>query len=894
MGWLRQLLSRRRRYDELSASIREHLDEKIADLVDRGMTREQAEQTARREFGNVTRIEERSREVWQWPRMEEILRDVAISVRLLKRSPGFTIVAILTLTLGIGGVVAVFSVVNAVLLRPLPFHNPSQLVRIHEGVEHEFLPGDLPAPDVIRVARENRTFSSVAGFVAAHYEVNGAGGPFEARAERVTASLFPTLGIYPLVGRAFTAREDDNSTPVVVISYALWQQRFHRDSAVVGHTIDLNRRPYKIIGVMPRNFEFPIHAGKLGQQDLWVPMSFTPEERQDETDNFQYGAIARLKPGATLAQAKADVARIIREVQAQIPPADGIQLTSSVDPLSQETTAQAQPILHTLFAAVLCILLIACVNLANLLLVRAAARRREFGMRLALGAPRRTVIRQLLVESLLLSVIGGMLGTGLAMLLVQLARTHLLNVLPRLNGLHISWLVLCVAVLLTAVTGVVCGLAPAFVSAKRDVLEALREGGQAAGPGRSQHRLRSALVVTEIALAMILLTGSALLLRSFANMLAVHPGFQPEHVLTASISLPSETYPTQGVVNAFYRRLQDHISTLPGVEAVGASSNIPIVGIRSDRNFVPVGYVPQNGRTWCSASNYFVMGDYFRAMQIPLLKGRLITAADSEPDAPLVAVVSQATARRDWPGEDPIGRQFRMGGNPHSSRPLITVIGVVGNVRQGALDKAVYPQIYEPLAQVQRQYEPSVRKFIGTLGSMDLVLRTKGNPEALAASLEKTVHQLDPRLAVSRLHTMKAVVASTEVPRRINTAILTAFATIALALALLGIYGVLAYTVAERTREIAIHMAVGATRETVISRILRSALRLAAVGVLCGLLAAAGLTQYMASLLYGVKPLSAVSMAEAAALLLICSALAGLLPARRAASIDPMQALRSE
>jgi len=826
-----------------------------------------------------------------------MISDFKYALRQLRKSPGFAMTAVLTLAVGIGGVTAVFSIVDAVLLRPLPFAQPDRLVRLHEGIAHQFETANLPAPDVIRFTRENRVFSQVGGFVGEQYEVSGAGQPFAVRAERVTASLFPMLGAQPMLGRTFTHDEEEKNAPVALISYGLWRDKFQGDASVVGRTVELDRRPWTILGVMPRQFEFPLDAGRLSARDLWVPMSFTPDEKQDETDNFMYGAIARLKPGATLGEAQADLRRMVTAVNAEIPSQYGIELTGSIQSLQEETVHAARPLLRTLLGAVALILLIACANLANLLLVRATGRRREFGVRMALGAARKTMLRQLLVESLLLSAMGGGPGVALAAILVKVA-TEVLPAaaadLPRIGEIAIRWPVAVLAIVLTGATGILCGLAPALASMKADVLDALRDGSQAAGQGRSQHQLRNGLVVTEVALAMLLLVGSGLLLRSYAKMVATDPGFEAEHVLTASLSLPEHDYPTEEKISRFYQELGRHLKALPGVRAVGFSTGLPLTGISSDRSFVPEGFVPQNGRRWDSAANYFVMGDYFRAMGIRLIEGRLLTAADEAPNAPLVAVVSEHAAQQYWPGRDPVGARIRMGGTPSSKRPLITVVGVVGDVHQGPLDEKVYPQIYEPLEQYQLQFEPEVRAQIKVHWGVDLALRTAGDPEAAAADLDRTVHRLDPLLAVTKIRTMDVVVATTEAPRRFNTVVLTAFATTALGLSLLGIYGVLAYAVSERTREIAIRMALGATRENVQRQMLRQAIVLGVAGVTAGLGAAAGLTRFLASLLYRVAPLDGITIAGAALVLLACATLAGWIPARRAASVEPMEALRAE
>ena len=890
----RALLSKRKLDRELDEELLAHIELATEENLRRGMSDAEARTAALRAFGGLTQTRENYRMERRLPFAETAVRDIRYALRQLRKSPGFTLTAVLTLTVGIGGLAAVYSVLEAVLMRPLPFYQPDRLVRLHEGVAHQFGPAGLPAPDVISFARDNKAFAALAGFDHASFEVTGAGKPFAAEAERITASLLPMLGIEPMMGRSFTQDEDEKAAPVALISYPVWRERFQSNPDVLGATIDLDRRPYTIIGVMPRNFEFPLDAAKLSHRDLWVPMSFTPDEKQDETDNFHYGAIGRLKPGVSLSEAQQDVGRMVAAIEARIPPQDGIHLTSSVQSLQEETVRSARPLLDTLLAAAGLILLIACANLANLLLVRAAGRRREFGVRVALGAARRTILRQLLTESLMLAAIGGALGVAFSSLLVPIARAALPDSLPRLNEIALHWPVLLVAIGLTAGTGIVCGWAPAMAGIRPDAISSLREGGHGTGQSHSQHRMRSGLATLEIALAMLLLVACGLLLRSFQKMLATDPGFEPQRVLTAVITLPRQDYSTQQRVDLFYRELLFRLGSRPGVRSVAAATNIPIIGIKSDRSFVPEGYAPRDGRSWLTASNYFVLGDYFRAMHIPLIEGRFFTAADDQPNAPLVAIISQSTARQHWPGVDAVGRRFRMGGITRSTRPLITVVGVVGDVRQGARDQAVFPQMYEPLLQNQRQWEPEMEQLISPMRSLHLVVEVDSNLPAAQSGLEKTVHQLDPLLAVTAISTMEEVVASTETSRRFNTAALTAFAAIALALALLGIYGVLAYSVSERGREIAIRMALGSTPQQVLWATLGHALKLAVVGILLGLVASAGLTRFLSSLLYKIKPLDAGTIVVAALVLALSAAAAGFIPARRAASCDPMRALRGE
>jgi putative ABC transport system permease protein len=707
--------------------------------------------------------------------MGTLLHNLRYALRQLRKAPGFALTAVLTLAVGIGGVTAVFSVVEAVMLRPLPFKDPGRLVSLHESFEHDPHELRMTAPDVLIFQRESKAFSGVGGFIASAYELTGAGAPFKARAERVTSSLFPILGIEPLLGRIFTQQEDDNASPVTVISYALWKERFHSDQNVLGTTIDLDRRPYTIIGVMPRSFEFPLDAGRLSHRDLWVPMSFTSVEKKGEGDNFDYSAVARLTAGITMPQAQQDVDRIVAGIQAQYPAKSGLKLHGYFLPLREEVIHKARPLLRILLGAVAVILFIACVNLANLLLVRAAGRRREFGVRLALGASSRTMFRQLLTESLALSFLGGVTGIALAVLLVHAAAAKLPDSLPRLSEIEVSWPLLLAAVVLTCVTGLICGLAPAVQSMRGDVLNSLRDGGHGAGQGTRQSRLRSGMVMLEVCLAMVLLVSSGLLLRSFAKMLEVDPGFEPSHVLTASLSLPAHEYPAQQKVDAFFAELQQRLEAEPGVKSVGFASNIPIVGQRSGRLIAPEGYVKASGEGWIIASNYLTQGNYFDAIRIPLVRGRYFTASDDQLGAPLVTVVSQSLASRYFPGKDPLGMRIKVGPDFASSMPAMTVVGVVGDIKQGARDEATVPQMYEPLSQAVADLGP-FGAMIGVAGDTNIVIRTTGDPAALQVVLNKSVHQLDPLLAVADVNTMDEIVAATESSRRFNTMILTSFA----------------------------------------------------------------------------------------------------------------------
>ena len=883
----------KKRSSDLERELRSDIELEEEEQRENGLPPEEVHYAARRAFGNATLIKEQTRETWGGMWIERLLRDLRYALRQLARAPGFTLTAVLTFAIGIGGVTAVFSVVLAVLLRPLPFKDSGQLISLHEHIEGVSHGLNVTAPDVLTFERATNAFTAVGGFVGSGYELTGAGAPFKARAERVTASLFPLLGIDPMLGRTFTRQEDDDASPVVVISYALWKDRFHGDPNVLRTTVDLDRRPYAIIGVMPRSFEFPLDAGRLSHRDLWVPMSFTAVEKKSEGNNFDFSAIARLKPGIAMPQAQQDVDRVMAGIQAQYPVNGGVKIHASFVLLREEVIHNARPILRILLGAVALILLIACSNLANLLLVRSAGRRRELGMRMALGAARKTLFRQLLTESLALSCLGGAAGTALAVVLVRLAAAKLPDSLPRLSEIGISWPLLFAAVLLTGVTGLLCGLVPAIQSTRRDVLDSLRDGGRGAGHSRRLSHLRSGMVVLEIGLAMVLLVSSGLLLRSFAKMLEVDPGFEPSHVLTASLALPGVNYPTQQKVNALFSTLQQRLESEPGVKSVGFASNIPIVGQKPGRLIAPQGYVERPGEGMIIVSNYLMRGNYFEAVGIPLIRGRYLGGSDDQPGGPLVTVISQSLASRYFPGKDPLGLQIKVSPDFASPMPAMTVVGVVGDIKQGARDEATVPQMYEPLSQGAADLGPFA-SMVGVNGDMDLVIRTTGDPSALVNAVNSAVHQLDPLLPVDNVNTMDEIVAATESSRRFNTVILTSFAGIALLLSLLGIYGVMAYSVSERTSEIAIRMALGATRDGVLLKTLRHAFSLTMLGGTIGLAASLGLTRLLSGLLYNLRPLDVSVMMSALILLFVCSSLAALIPARRAASVEPMQALRSE
>ena len=819
--------------------------------------------------------------------MSAAIQEIRYAARRLSKSPGFALTAVMMLALGIGATTSVFSVLDAVLLRPLPFRDPGRLVLIKENVNKLSDRLNLPAPDVLTFAQQSKAFEQVGGFERDDVELSGSGEPVRLASARITAAVLPALGVTPLLGRAFTADEDDHGRQVVLLGYSLWKARFHGDPNVLGRQLDINRKPYVVIGVMPADFEFPIVPGRLRQTQLWVPMSFTPDERADNGDNFQYGAVARISPGVTLAQAGQDANRVAAGIQAEYPASMGITVTASLIPLQDDAVGQSRPLLRVLFGAVAVVLLIACANLAGLLLVRGVRRRREIAIRQALGASGGALLRYSMMESLLVSLTGGAAGVFLAWAGLRWWISLLPESLPRVNEIRLSWEVCLFALAVTIGTGVLCGLAPGLSALRSSANEFLKEGARTVA---GHARLRSVLVVGEIATALMLATSAGLLLRSFARMSAVDPGFEPAHVVAASFDLPRQRYQSQQQVNSFEQELLRRLNALPGVTSAALASNLPMAEPTSTRFFVPEGYHPPVGSSYAVESHAYVVGDYLQTMNIPLLRGRYLNASDNA-DAPLAVVVSRALGERYWPGQDPVGKRIHWGVE-EGALPWLTVVGEVADTKQGPLDSQAWPQVYEPLIQFDRSFGGDTPH--GVHGNGRIAVRASGDPRTLEKSVRRAVWSIDPQLAVSNLQTMEQAIRESEAPRRFNTAVITAFALGAVLLAALGTYGVIAFSVAQRTQEIAVRMALGAQPTGVLRLVLGSGARLALIGCLLGLAGAASVTRLMQSLLFHVSPFDPVVLAAGAAVVLLLALTASFLPARRAAGIDPMEALRSE
>jgi len=867
---------RRDRFDrELEEEVRFHLEMKAEEYVAAGMTPEEALTAARRRFGNETRMREMSRETWGFAMLDTLLQDVRFGARVLARNKGFTAVAVLTLALGIGANTAIFSVVNAVLLRPLPYENSHELVQIW-GTQPQLNTAPMSPANFLDWREQNRVFERVAAYTGQNFNLSGVDEPERIRATRVSADLFELLRVRPTLGRAFLAEEDQHGGHrVVILSHALWQRRFGANPEIIGKTLTLNDQSYVVVGVMPPDFSFPRTT-----TEMWTPIAFSPGERGTRNTNY-ISVIARLKPGVTLEQARSEMEALARQQQEQYPEANagiGVKLIS----YKEQVVGDTRPILLLLLGAVGFVLLIACANVANLLLARAAGRRKEMAVRSALGAGRRRVIRQLLTESVLLALVGGGLGLLLALwginLLVALQPANI----PRLAEVRIDRGVLLFASALSLLTGIAFGLAPALQATKLDLNGALKEGGKGTGEGAGRQRLRSILIVSEIALSLVLLIGAGLTIKSFWRLMQVDPGFNPENALTMVVSLPATRYAEPGRQVAFFRQAIERVSNLPGVDAAGVTTDIPLFGGNST-GFNVEGHPPYAPGQRPLAEYRSVSPGYFRAMGIPLLRGRTFTEQDGV-DAPGVVIINETLARRYFPGEDPLGKRLGFSG-PTDWREIV---GVARDTRNYGLDEEVKPEAYMPYTQSAPSY------LAGSISGMILVARTASDPQSMSAAIKREVQGLDGNLPVYNIKTMEQYLAESIAQRRFNMLLLTVFAGVAVLLAAVGLYGVMSYMVSQRTREIGLRMALGAQARDILGMAVRQGLVLIIIGIGVGLAGALALTRVMSGLLYGVSTTDPATFAAIVLLLALASLIACYIPARRATRVDPLTALRYE
>lgn len=828
--------------------------------------------------------------------MNRLWLDIRYSLRRLRQAPGFTLTAMLTLAFGIGATTAIFSIVEGVLLRPLPFPAPDRLVIIGdvpEGVKTGSGSPNVTAPATRIYARSTRVFTGLGAYQRTGFELSGTGDPAQISGARLTPGVFQALGVSTSMGRVFTELEDQGRQQVAVISYQMWNSRFHADQHILGSKILLDRRSYEIIGVMPRDFEFPMVSGQLNRTELWVPMSFSQGELVNGVGSWNYKLLGRLKPGVTPAQALDDMQPAAQEVMRNFPPAMGtLRIHPIVQPLTEATVAEARPLVRTLFLSVAVVLFIGCANLAGLLLVRVIRRRRELSVRLALGASGAAILRQSLIEALALSIGGGLAGLAIAAAALRIGVSLLPENLPRISAIGLDWKIAGFALLLAVLTGLLCGIVPAISAAHTGVNDALKEGGRTGTAGGGNARLRSILVTTELAVALVLLTASGLLLRSFQKIRAVDLGFRTDHILTAAYGLPRRQYSSQAAVDAFNAAMLSKLQQLPGIQAVGATTLLPNGGDNSDNAFFPEGYVPPKGAGLNLAWASQIMGNYFDAVGIPLLRGRKFNEADRG-DSPLVVIVNRTLAERYWPGQDPIGKRMKIGVK-ESQTPWMTVVGESADIKQTSADSETLNQMYMPAVQLKAAIPGFAPPEMLNANYGTLVMRGELPPEQMADSLRATIRSIDPQLPLIHVESMEHVVEEGQASRRFSTALISAFAAAAVLLALLGIYSVIAFSAAQRTHELAIRLALGSQRASVMQLVLVSGARLGLAGCGIGAIGAVFATRLLRSQLFQVDPLDPYVLTMAAIAIFLLALAASVVPARRAASIEPMQALRSE
>jgi putative ABC transport system permease protein len=824
---------------------------------------------------------------WGGEAMRTLLQDLRYGLRILWKSRGFTVVAVLTLALGIGANTAIFSIVNGILLRPLPFENPEQLVAIG-GSDAVRAPNvfSVPVsyPNFADIRTRNHSFTDVAAYQDNEGTLTGAGQTLHVNVENVSASLFHLLDVQASLGRGFLPSEDQPGHLVAVIGEAFWRRHFNADPGVIGRAVNLNGRAFTIVGVMPSGFQFPVRAQA---RDLWLTFS-RQAQADDPKDmpmtemrgNDSLSVIARLKPGVTLVQANADVASIARELAKEFPDSDsqtGLGARSHLDELVGDTRT---PLL-VLFGAVGLVLLIACANVANLLLARASGRSREIAIRAALGASRGRVIRQLVAESLALSLAGAALGVAAAKLgLASILKLYPSN-LPRAQEVSIDYRVLLFTMGLAILTGVVFGLVPALRVSNPNLTEAMREGGRSASAGRSHSRLRSGLVIAETALGVTLLIGAGLLIRSFTRLSHADLGFNPTHILTASFDL-SETLYNGDQMDRFVQELFARIRALPGVASAAGAIPLPLDDDRFIISFNLLDHpVPKANEP--SAGFYVVVPGFFETMQIPLMRGRTFDGRDQRNSAP-VMIVTHEFAEKYFPNEDPIGKRVKIGAGEGAARAgykVREIVGVVGDIRNSDIGKPPHAAYYIPLPQLM-------------WGPPTLAIRTVGDPNAITAEIRKILSSMDPDAPLYSVRTMDDYLALDLGRARFQTVLLGLFAAIALLLTAVGLYGVMSYTVVQRTQEIGIRVALGASRSEVLQMVLAKSFRMTGFGLLFGILGAIALTRLLGGLLYEVKPFDPPTFIAVSALLGGISLLASYVPAWRAARVDPMVALRHD
>ena len=871
---------RKRREEELDAEVRSHLEMAARERMERGKTAEEAEHAARREFGNVGLVREVTRDAWGWGALDRLMQDLRFGLRILAKSPGFTAVAILTLALGIGANTALFSVVNGVLLNPLPYPEPEQLVELRES-KPNFATGSISYPNFLDWQKDNRTFASMA-IVRGNrsFTLTGLGEAEQVDAVFMSTGFFEQLGVNPVLGRAFAPGEDRiGAAPTVMITGGFWKRKLGSAQDILGKSLTLDGRGYTIIGIIPASFDL---LGSLRTPEMYVPIGqWSNPLLMNRAAGLGIGGIGRLKPGVTVQQARADMERVTQNLAAAYPETDK-GIGAAVIPLRKWLLGSVEPFLLVLFGAVGFVLLIACVNVANLLLARSTGRAHEFAIRAALGAGQGRIVRQLLTESMLLAVIGGGLGVLLAAAGTRAALGVLPTTLPRATDVVVDGRVLLFAGSISLLAGICFGLVPALKTRKPGVHETLKEGGR--GGSGARHRAQGALVAAEMALALVLLIGAGLMVRTLAALWNVNPGFEANKVMTFGFSLPpSMRNASPEAIRAKLREVHDKFQAAPGVQGVAFSwGATPLQGDDEWLFWIDGQPKPASESEMNWAIDYVVDYDYLRIMGIPLKSGRFFTAQDDE-HAARVAVVDEVLANQFFAGQSAIGKRLHLSGGE-----ILEIVGVVGHVKQWGLDtddkETLRAQLYTPFMQLPA-------KGIG--GGAGVVVRSD-QPAAVFQSIRQANNQMSSEQVVFGAQTMSEVIASSLAERRFSMILFGIFAGLALLLASIGIYGVVSYLAGQRTHEIGIRMALGAKQTDVLRMVLGAGMKMTVIGIFIGLLAALGLTRLMANLLFGVSATDPLTFVGVGTILAIVALAACYVPARRAMKVDPIVALRYE
>jgi predicted permease len=876
---LRSLIRREREDRELDKELHFHLSQQIEENLASGMTPEEARYAASRRLGGAEQIKEECRDMRQTAYLDDLAKDLRYTARALRKSPGFAVAIVLTLGLSIGANSAIFSVIDGVLLKPLPYPQANRIVRLFFS-SNDYPKFPLNPFDFRDFRTRSRSFQDLASINRSDVQLSGSGEPVRLTAFRVTAGYFRVLGLAPALGREFASNDElAGNGRLVILSDRAWRDKFAADPAILGRKIMLDSQPFTVVGVMPPGTQHPgndYHAVPYGDSvDAWWPFTFDGDPNRRNSHYME--VIGRLKPGVTPAQAQAEMNALVTEVGREHGGYSGWHML--VIPLYREIVGADERMLLVLLGAVGLVLLIACANAANLLLARATARQREIAVRMALGAARARLLRQMLTESLFLALMGGGLGVLLAIGGVRGLVALLPAGFPRADSIQVNAAVFGFTLLVALATGLVFGLVPAMRSSRVDLQQALREGARGSTGSKHHQRLRDALVVAEVALASILLVGAGLMLRSFVNLVRMNPGFRPEQVLTASLSLPDTAYKTSAAVAHFYDQLVANLAGAPGVKAAGAGSDLPWTGYdENDGGFTIEGEKPAPGEDF-HARYHMATPDYFRALGIPLVRGRFFTEADRA-DAPKALIVNETMARLYWRKRDAVGGRVAFTDNP-KEKDWMTVVGVVGDVKDRPDAAGTEPAFWWPMLQV-------------SFGPMSVVVRADSGAAQLANELQREVHRLDPTLAVADLRPMDQIADAGVSTARFGLFLVGLFAALAITLAAIGTYGVISYSVGQRTHEFGMRMALGAGRRDVLRLVLSQGVRLALAGVVLGTAGALVLARVVQSLIFEVSPRDPATFAAVVALVLAVAVVACYIPARRATVADPMVALRSE